>query len=337
MAKILVTGGAGYIGSHTCLELLNSGYEVSVIDNLSNSSYESIRRVEQITGKKIDFHNLDVREEMKLLEIFSNNHFDGVIHFAGLKAVGESVNSPLEYYQNNVSGTLALFNVMKKYNCRVIVFSSSATVYGKPSSLPIKENFPLKVTNPYGRSKLVVEEILRDLHFSDTSWSIGLLRYFNPIGAHESGLIGEDPRGIPNNLLPFVAQVAIGKRKEVIVHGDDYDTIDGTGVRDYIHVVDLALGHIKSLELLINKQKLITVNFGTGNGYSVLEIIRTYESVCKKEIPFKISTRRAGDIDSCYADVGYAKKILHWKAERSLYDMCKDSWNWQVNNPDGFS
>ena len=334
--KILVTGGAGYIGSHTCVELLNNNYEVVVVDNLCNSSQESLNRVKSITGKSVTFYQQDILDEKKLAKIFSAHHIDAVIHFAGLKAVGESVEIPLEYYQNNLTGTFVLLKVMRDFSVKNFVFSSSATVYGDPHSVPIKEDFPLSATNPYGRSKLIIEEVSHDLFRSDNSWNIALLRYFNPVGAHKSGLIGEDPNGIPNNLIPYIAQVAIGKREQLSVFGGDYDTPDGTGVRDYIHVVDLALGHIKALEKLSTKPGLVTYNLGTGRGYSVLEMIKAIEKASNREIPYQIVERRVGDIASCYADPGLAQQEIGWKAERGLTEMANDTWHWQSKNPRGY-
>ena len=335
--KVLVTGGTGFIGSHTVLELLNAGYEVIVIDNLSNSSEESLKRVEQITSKKATFYNADIRDDIALAKIFADEKPEAVIHFAGLKAVGESVEVPMKYYDNNIGGTLTLVHTMKKFGCKNIVFSSSATVYGKPQTVPIKEDFPTSATNPYGRTKLMIEQILEDVYVSDNDWNIVLLRYFNPIGAHESGLIGEDPSGIPNNLLPYVAKVAVGKLEKVNVFGNDYDTPDGTGVRDYIHVVDLALGHIKAIEKLEKEHIGLKVyNLGTGNGYSVLQIIDAFGKAAGKEIPYVIGPRRAGDIDTCYADSSLALEELGWKATRDLAKMCEDSWKWQSQNPDGY-
>ena len=336
--KILVTGGAGYIGSHTVVELLEAGHAVVVIDNLSNASSRSLERVEQITGKKAVFYEADIRDDIKLEEIFLQEKPDAVIHFAGLKAVGESVEIPLKYFDNNIGGTLTLLHVMKKTGCKNMVFSSSATVYGKPESVPIREDFPTGATNPYGRTKLMIEDILKDLYRSDPSWNVILLRYFNPIGAHESGLIGEDPSGIPNNLLPYVAKVAVGKLEKVSVFGNDYDTPDGTGVRDYIHVVDLAKGHIKAIEK-IEKEKQVgckTYNLGTGIGYSVLDIIKAFGEACGKEIPYVITGRRDGDVDTVYADPALAAKELGWKAEYDLQKMCEDTWRWQSQNPDGY-
>ncbi len=335
--RVLVTGGTGYIGSHTVLELLNAGFEVVVVDNLSNSSEESLNRVEQITSKKALFYNADIRDDVALEKVFAKENPEAVIHFAGLKAVGESVEIPMKYYDNNIGGTLTLLHVMKKFGCKNIVFSSSATVYGKPERVPIKEDFPTSATNPYGRTKLMIEQILEDVYVSDQDWNIVLLRYFNPIGAHESGLIGEDPAGIPNNLLPYVAKVAVGKLEKVNVFGNDYDTPDGTGVRDYIHVVDLALGHIKALEKIEKEHIGLKVyNLGTGNGYSVLEIIEAFGKAASKDIPYVIGPRRAGDIDTCYADSSLAFEELGWKATRDLKKMCEDSWNWQSHNPDGY-
>lgn len=334
--KILVTGGAGYIGSHTCLELLIDGWEVVVADNLSNSSEESLKRVTKITQKPIDFHHMDLLDKPDLEKLFKHHSIDAVIHFAGLKAVGESVEIPLSYYRNNLTGTLNLLEVMKESGVKNIVFSSSATVYGMPHTLPIKEDFPLSVTNPYGRTKLMIEEILRDLHFSDPLWNIALLRYFNPVGAHESGQIGEDPHGIPNNLFPYIAQVAIGKLPYLNVFGDDYDTPDGTGVRDFIHVTDLAKGHISALSRLLSGSGLMTYNIGTGKGHSVLELVKGFEKACGKEIPYKVAPRRSGDVAACYADPSKAEKELNWKAEKSVDTMCKDTWRWQRTNPDGY-
>lgn len=333
---ILVTGGAGYIGSHTCIELLENGFKVIVVDNLVNSCEESIKRVEKITGKSLTFYQSDLRDKKTLEEIFKREKIDAVIHFAGLKAVGESVYKPLEYYENNIGSTLVLCDVMKSLGVKKLIFSSSATVYGNPETVPIRENFPLSVTNPYGRTKLMLEEILQDLHTADPEWNIILLRYFNPVGAHKSGLIGEDPRGIPNNLTPYITQVAIGNLEEVKVFGNDYDTKDGTGVRDYIHVVDLAGGHVKALQKLWEENKVRIYNLGTGQGYSVLEMIKAFSKASKREIPYCIKARRSGDIPVCYADCSLAEKELGWKASRNLQDMCEDSWRWQKNNPNGY-
>ena len=334
--KVLVTGGAGFIASHTNVELLDAGYDIVVVDNLVNSSKESIRRVERLTGKKITFYEESICDEKALDEIFAKEQIEAVIHFAGLKAVGESCEKPLEYFDNNLCGTIYLLKVMKKYGVKSLVFSSSATVYGLPEKLPITEDFPLSVSNPYGRTKLMIEDMLRDLYQSDKEWNIALLRYFNPIGAHESGEIGEDPNGIPNNLMPYVLKVAAGELDYVGVFGDDYNTPDGTGVRDYIHVVDLAAGHIKALEKLQQNPGLVTYNLGTGKGYSVLEIIHNLEKVIKKQIPYKIVERRPGDIDSCYADVTKAREELGWEAVRELDKMCQDAWNWKCKNPNGY-
>ncbi len=334
--KILVTGGAGYIGSHTCIELLNNGYEVVVVDNLCNSSEESLRRVKTITGKDVTFYKQDILEEAALSAIFSEHEIDAVIHFAGLKAVGESVEMPLEYYQTNLTGTLVLFKVMRDHDVKNFVFSSSATVYGDPHTVPITEDFPLSATNPYGRSKLIIEEISHDLYVADQNWNIALLRYFNPVGAHKSGLIGEDPNGIPNNLIPYISQVAVGKREKLSVFGGDYDTPDGTGVRDYIHVVDLARGHIKALQKLTEKPGLVIYNLGTGQGYSVLEMVRAIEEASGKDVPYQIVARRAGDIATCFADPAFALKEIGWKAEFGLKEMAEDTWRWQSNNPDGY-
>ncbi|HHV10712.1 MAG TPA: UDP-glucose 4-epimerase GalE [Clostridiales bacterium] len=333
---ILVTGGAGYIGSHTCVELLDSGYDVVVVDNLCNSSEESLKRVKRITGKDITFYQVDLLDKEALAQVFQKEKIEAVIHFAGLKAVGESVSMPLEYYHNNVTGTLILCDVMRSFGVKDIVFSSSATVYGNPATVPIREDFPLSVTNPYGRTKLMLEEILRDLHTAGPDWNVILLRYFNPIGAHESGLIGEDPKGIPNNLAPYITQVASGKLEALGVFGDDYDTPDGTGVRDYIHVVDLAAGHVKAIKKLKTAPGVCTYNLGTGCGYSVLDLVKAFQEACGKEIPYVIKPRRPGDIATCYADPSLAKKELGWKAERGIKEMCEDAWRWQKNNPNGY-
>jgi len=334
--KVLVTGGAGYIGSHTCVELLNNGYDVIIVDNLSNSKPEVINRIKELTRKDFKFYRADILNKKEIDKIFNENNIKAVIHFAGLKAVGESVKIPLRYYYNNVTGTLLLCEIMQKHDVKKMVFSSSATVYGQPKTVPITEDFPLSATNPYGRTKLMIEQILRDVYVSDNDWSIALLRYFNPIGAHESGRIGEDPNGIPNNLMPYITQVAIGKRERLNVFGDDYDTHDGTGVRDYIHVVDLAKGHLKALEKVMSTKGVKAYNLGTGVGYSVLDVVRNFEKVTGKKIPYVITSRRPGDIDKCYADPTKACKELGWKAEKTLEDMCKDAWNWQRNNPDGY-
>ena len=336
MDNILVTGGTGFIGSHTVIELLNAGYNVIVLDNLVNSSRESLERVKKITGRSVKFYEDDLLDMEALQNIFEKENISSVIHFAGLKAVGESCQIPLAYFNNNITGTINLVMAMEKYNVKSLVFSSSATVYGKPESVPIREDFPLSVSNPYGRTKLIIEDMLRDIYKADKSWDIALLRYFNPIGAHESGEIGENPNGIPNNLLPYVAKVASGELECVNVFGDDYDTPDGTGVRDYIHVSDLAEGHIKALEKLSSNPGLVTYNLGTGKGYSVLEIIHSFEKACGKKIPYNITDRRPGDIDMCYADPGKAKEELGWVAKRDIDKMCEDAWRWQVNNPKGF-
>lgn len=334
--SILVTGGAGYIGSHTCVELLDAGYDIVVVDNFSNSKPEALRRVKEITGKDFKVYAVDLLDRDGLDKVFSENDIQAVIHFAGLKAVGESVAIPLKYYYNNITGTIILCEVMQKHGVKKVVFSSSATVYGKPESVPIKEDFPLCPTNPYGRTKYMIEEILRDVYVADNEWSIILLRYFNPIGAHESGRIGEDPNGIPNNLMPYITQVAVGKREKLYVFGNDYDTHDGTGVRDYIHVVDLARGHLKALEKVMKDSGVDVYNLGTGMGYSVLDVVKTFERVNGVKIPYVITGRRPGDVDKCYADPTKAHKELGWKAEKNLEDMCRDSWNWQKNNPNGY-
>ena len=334
--KILVTGGAGYIGSHTCVELLNDNYDIVVLDNLSNSSQESLNRVQQITGKTVEFVEGDIRDRNILDKVFSEHNIDAVIHFAGLKAVGESVEIPLSYYDNNVYGTLTLLEAMKAADVKSIVFSSSATVYGDPASLPIKEDFPTSATNPYGRSKLMVEEIMQDLAKSDDSWRIALLRYFNPVGAHPSGLIGEDPNDIPNNLMPYVSQVAIGKLEKLSVFGDDYPTKDGTGVRDYIHVVDLSIGHVRAIEKLRTTTGAHAWNLGVGTGYSVLEMVAAFEKASTRPVPYKIAPRRSGDIAACYANPDKAFKELGWKAEKGLEDMVVDGWRWQSQNPNGY-
>jgi len=334
---ILVTGGAGYIGSHTCLELLQAGYSVVVLDNFCNSKQESLRRVEKLTECEITVVRGDVRDRVLLRQLFSTYHIDAVIHFAGLKAVGESVQKPLVYYDNNVAGSVALAEVMSEYGVRTLVFSSSATVYGDPASVPIREDFPVgPTTNPYGSSKLMVEQIYRDLAAADPTWHIALLRYFNPVGAHQSGMIGEDPNGIPNNLMPFVAQVAVGRRAELSVFGNDYATADGTGVRDYIHVTDLALGHLAALRALPEVNGVITLNLGTGQGYSVLDMIQAFEIASDKKIPYRIVARRQGDIGACYADPSLALDLLGWRTERGIETMCCDTWRWQLMNPEGY-
>lgn len=336
MNRILVTGGAGFIGSHTCLELLHNEYNVIVIDNLSNSKETSLQRVQELADRSLTFHRVDLLDERALETVFNSHAIDGVIHFAGLKAVGESTQIPLQYYFNNISGTINLLRIMDKFNIKKLVFSSSATVYGNPSQVPIKEDFPLSATNPYGRTKLMIEEILRDLAYSDSNWKIATLRYFNPVGAHASGRIGEDPNGIPNNLMPFIAQVAVGKLNQLSVFGGDYPTVDGTGVRDYIHVVDLAKGHLCALKHLHAIDGCVAYNLGTGTGHSVLQVVRTFEKISGKKIPFKIVARRNGDIPICYADAGKAEKELKWKTERTLDEMCLDMWRWQSSNPHGY-
>jgi UDP-glucose 4-epimerase len=333
---ILVTGGAGYIGSHTCVELLEKGYEIIVVDNLINSKEESLHRVQEITGKKILFYKIDLLDRKNLEEVFKSHRIQAVVHFAGLKAMGESVNIPLEYFHNNVSGTINLLQIMQKNNVRKIVFSSTAGVYGEAKTVPITEEFPLSVLNPYSRSKLMIEDIMRDLYKSEPSWGIALLRYFNPVGAHESGMIGEDPNDIPNNLMPYVAQVAVGKHPFVRVWGNDYPTPDGTGIRDYIHVMDLAAGHIKALEKLEKSPGLVTYNLGTGRGYSVIEVISAFEKACQHKIPYKIMERRPGDAAISYADPSRANKELHWFANKTIDEMCVDAWRWQSQNPNGF-
>lgn len=336
--NVLVTGGAGYIGSHTCLELLNAGAHVVVLDNLSNSNFEGLRRVEKLTGKKIEFFEADLLDPGAVEKVFDScEAVEAVIHFAGLKAVGESVLQPQRYYDNNIIGTLNLTRSMAQHTIKNIVFSSSATVYGDPATVPITEDFPLSCTNPYGRTKLMVEEILTDLNGADQEWNVALLRYFNPVGAHKSGEIGEDPNGIPNNLMPYVSQVAVGALQELSVFGNDYDTHDGTGVRDYIHVVDLALGHLKALDKLSSDPGVVTYNLGTGNGYSVLDMVKAFENASGRKVSFKIVERRQGDIAQCFADPQLAIKELGWKAERGLREMCEDTWRWQSENPQGFS
>jgi len=334
--SILVTGGAGFIGSHTVLELLQTGHEVIVVDNLSNASPVALERVAELTGRRASLEVADILDRQALEKIFAKYQPAAVVHFAGLKAVGESCEIPLAYYQNNIAGTATLCEVMAEAGCKQLVFSSSATVYGDPSSLPIREHFPTGATNPYGRTKLFIEEMLRDLHSSDREWRIALLRYFNPIGAHESGRIGEDPNGLPNNLFPFITQVAIGKRERLSIFGNDYPTVDGTGVRDYIHVTDLALGHLRALERLARKDGLVCVNLGTGQGYSVLQMVEAFKTVNSIDVPFQVVDRRPGDIAACYADPSLAFKELGWKAERGLEQMCRDGWNWQRQNPQGY-
>jgi len=334
---ILVTGGTGYIGAHTCIELLQAGYDIVVVDNYVNSQPEALSRVRELTGKDFSFYETDLLDEAAVKVIFAENSIDAVIHLAGLKAVGESVRKPLQYYHNNVTGTLILCAAMQQYGVKHLVFSSSATVYGMAERVPISEEFPLSATNPYGSTKLMIEQILRDLLVADPSWSVALLRYFNPIGAHASGRIGENPNGVPNNLMPYISQVAVGKLTELGVFGNDYPTVDGTGVRDYIHVVDLAQGHLKALDKVLETTGIEAYNLGTGRGYSVLEMVKAFEQASGKQVPYRIHDRRPGDIAVCYADSSKAERELGWKAERSIEDMCADAWRWQSNNPNGFS
>lgn len=335
---VLVTGGAGYIGSHTCVELLENGYDVVIMDNLYNSNKKAVDRVEQITGKKVSFYCVDMLDRDGVDGIFQRENIDSVIHFAGYKAVGESVQKPLEYYHNNITGTLILCDVMRKYGVKNIIFSSSATVYGDPAFVPITEECPKgKITNPYGQTKAMLEQILTDLHVADPEWNVVLLRYFNPIGAHKAGIIGEDPKGIPNNLVPYIAQVAVGKLEKLGVFGNDYDTPDGTGVRDYIHVVDLARGHVKAMKKFQEEPQVRIYNLGTGKGYSVLEVLHAFEKACGKTLPYEIKPRRAGDIATCYADPSKAKRELGWEAEYGIEEMCQDSWRWQSMNPNGYN
>ena len=334
--SVLVTGGAGYIGSHTCVEMLDAGYDVVVVDNLDNSSKESLNRVEKITGKKVKFYENDVRDKQGLRKIFSENKIEAVIHFAGLKAVGESVKKPMMYYSNNIDSTLVLIDVMNEFGVKKIVFSSTATVYGVAKEMPLKEGMPTGAINPYGRTKLFIEEILRDLYVSDNEWSIALLRYFNPIGAHKSGIIGEDPKGIPNNLMPYIAQVAVGKLEKLHVFGNDYKTVDGTGVRDYIHVVDLAKGHVKAVGYVLENKGCEAINLGTGNGTSVLELRDAFVKASGVDIPYVIDPRRPGDPDEVYADANKAKELLGWTAELGVDEMCEDTWRWQSQNPNGY-
>ena len=335
--KILVTGASGFIGSHTCVELLAAGFDVVAVDNLCNSAHEAMVRVERIAGKRVPFYEADVRDRAAMAAILRDHVINAVIHFAGLKAVGESVAQPLMYMDNNVTGTIALLEVLAAANVKRFVFSSSATVYGDPEALPILETSRLSVTNPYGRSKLMVEQILADLVHADAQWQVGVLRYFNPVGAHASGLIGEDPAGIPNNLMPFIAQVAVGRRERLAVFGNDYDTPDGTGVRDYIHVVDLALGHVAALNRLFSTEGGFTVNLGTGHGYSVLDTVRAFEAASGRQVPYDIVPRRPGDIASCYASADKAKELLGWQAQQNIDDMCRDHWRWQHQNPQGYA
>src|SRR6185437_13686147 len=339
MQTILVTGGLGYIGSHTVVQLITAGYTPIIVDNLSNSSIKVLDRIEQITQVKPVFYKHDIQDTSAIEEVLKRHKIDGVIHFAASKAVGESVQMPLDYYQNNVSGSIGLLQQLKLHNIKTIVFSSSATVYGDPATTPITESFPLKPTNPYGWTKFMIEQVLRDLHISDNQFKIGILRYFNPIGAHSSGLIGEDPQGVPNNLMPYIAQVAVGKLEYLSIFGNDYPTHDGTGIRDYIHVVDLAIGHIKALEYLfdVNSQNLLTVNLGTGNGYSVLDVIKAFEKASGKKINYKFMPRRSGDVATCYADTKLAEKLLGWKAKFGIDEMCRDTWLWQSKNPNAYT
>lgn len=335
--NILLTGGAGFIGSHTCIELLNSGFDIISVDNYSNSNKESLKRVREITGKDLVEYDCDILDKVKLEKVFVDHKIDAVIHFAGYKAVGESVEKPIMYYHNNIIGTITLLETMNKFNCKKIVFSSSATVYGLPESVPIKENFPLSVTNPYGRTKLIIEDMLRDLWNADNEWRISILRYFNPVGAHSSGKIGEDPKGIPNNIMPSITKVAVGTLPYLKVFGNDYPTEDGTGKRDYIHVVDLAKGHVKAVEYINCQSGIEVVNLGTGKGYSVLQLVSAFEKVSGKKVPYKIVARRLGDIAESYADVSKALSLFGWKAELDINKMCENSWNWQINNPKGYN
>ena len=334
--NILVTGGTGFIGSHTVMELLNQGHAVTVVDNLSNSKEESLRRVQELTGRPVAFHKVDLLDRVALQAVFTGARFDAVIHFAGFKAVGESVQKPLEYYHNNITGTLILLETMRAQGVKRLVFSSSSTVYGVPKSVPLREDAPLSATNPYGQTKLMIEQMLRDLHAAEPEWGIALLRYFNPVGAHGSGRMGEDPNGIPNNLMPFVAQVAVGKLSKLRIYGGDYPTCDGTGVRDYIHVVDLALGHLAALDYLAKKPSLLAVNLGTGRGYSVLEMVHAFEKACGRKLPYELVARRPGDVAESYADPALAHQLLGWKATRGVEEMCADQWRWQSQNPRGY-
>lgn len=333
---VLVTGGAGYIGSHAAIELLNSGYNIVIADNFMNSKIESLLRVKELTKKDFKIYNIDLLDRDDLEKVFVEQNIKAVIHFAGLKAVGESVRLPLSYYHNNITSTLILCELMEKYNVAKMVFSSSATVYGTPEQVPITEEFPLSATNPYGQTKLMIEQILKDVAAANPDWSIALLRYFNPIGAHKSGFIGEDPNGVPNNLMPFISQVAIEKLKELTIFGDDYDTVDGTGIRDYIHVVDLAIGHVKALEYVLGHTGVDSYNLGTGQGYSVLQVVNAFEKATGITIPYTISNRRPGDVGICYADPSKSKEILGWEAKKDIYEMCEDTWRWQKNNPNGY-
>ena len=334
--NILVTGGAGYIGSHTVIELLNLNHKIIIVDNFSNSKPEVLNRIKEISGKDFKFYQVNILDRENLEKVFIDNNIYAVIHFAGLKAVGESVDMPLAYYHNNITSTLVLCDLMNKYDVKNMVFSSSATVYGMNNISPLTENLPLSTTNPYGSTKMMIEQILQDVYISDNGWSTALLRYFNPIGAHESGKIGEDPNGIPNNLMPYITQVAVGKREQLSVFGSDYDTHDGTGVRDYIHVVDLAKGHVKAVEYIADKTGVEVINLGTGKGYSVLDVVNNFQKANEVKIPYILTDRRAGDIATCYANASKAEKLLSWKAEETLEDMCRDSWRWQSKNPNGY-
>ncbi len=333
---ILLTGGSGYIGSHICLELIEAGFEVVVLDNLSNSSYESLKRVEKLTNSIIPFYETDICDRDYIYKIFKSNFIDGVIHAAGLKSVSESIKIPQEYYKTNMCGALTLVNAMLQFNCKTLIFSSSATVYGKPDKVPIKENHKLRATNPYGRSKIMVEELLQDLYLSDNSWKISILRYFNPVGAHKSGQIGEDPKNIPNNLFPYISQVASGKLEKLSIFGNDYKTPDGTGIRDYIHITDLAKGHVRALEYSKDMSNILKINLGKGNGYSVLDIIKAFEKISGRSIPYQFVERRPGDIAECFSDPSLALNKLGWRAKLDINDMCKDAWRWQINNPNGY-
>jgi len=333
---ILLTGGSGYIGSHICLELIEAGFEVIVLDNLSNSSFESLKRVEKLTNSKIPFYEMDICDKDNIYKIFKSNFIDGVIHAAGLKSVSESIKIPHEYYKTNMCGTLNLVNAMLQFNCKTLIFSSSATVYGKPDKVPIEENHKLMATNPYGRSKIMVEDLLQDLYLSDSSWRISILRYFNPVGAHKSGQIGEDPKNIPNNLFPYISQVACGKLEKLNIFGNDYKTPDGTGIRDYIHITDLAKGHVRALEYSKNMTNILKINLGKGNGYSVLDIIKTFEKISGRSIPYQFVERRPGDVAECFSDPSLALNKLGWRAKLDINDMCKDAWRWQINNPKGY-
>ena len=333
---VLVSGGAGYIGSHTVIKLLEENHEVIIVDNLCNSSKEVVNRIIELSGKTPKFYEIDITDKEKMDKVFKENNIDSIIHFASLKAVGESVSMPIEYYSNNLITTLVLFELMKKYNVKNFVFSSSATVYGSPKTCPIKEDFPLSVTNPYGRTKLMIEDMIRDICYANKDLNIAILRYFNPIGAHKSGRIGEEPVGVPNNIMPYITKVAVGQLPYLNVFGNDYDTVDGTGVRDYIHVLDLAYGHVKALEKLDENPGLVTYNLGTGKGYSVLQLVEAFSKASNKEIPYKIAPRREGDIATCYADPSKAEKELGWKAKYGIEEMCEDSWRWQSNNPNGY-